>query len=98
MLGCRAFQLILDRMAHSQLKAIKRLRRTLKKWKNEILNYFKTRITNAQTEGFNNVAKVIKRRSYGFRNFNHYRLRRVEPLNLTDRVLNGSGGLFRYQM
>jgi|GEM_PF-4664187 len=31
------------------------------KWRNEILNYFKTGITNARTEGFNNVAKVLKR-------------------------------------
>ena len=73
--ACIALQKMLDRMALSNLKEIKTLRKTLQKWKNQILNYFKFRITNARTEGFNNVAKVIKRRSYGFRNFNHYRLR-----------------------
>ncbi|MBT3526362.1 MAG: ISL3 family transposase, partial [Bdellovibrionales bacterium] len=52
-----------------------RLRKTLMKWRKEILNYFKTRITNARTEGYNNVAKSIIKRSYGFRNFNNYRLR-----------------------
>jgi len=48
-------------MAKSKLKEIKTLRKTLMKWRNEILNYFKTGITNARTEGFNNVAKVLKR-------------------------------------
>jgi len=73
--ACIAYQYMLDDMAHSKLKEIKTLRRTLMRWKNEILNYFRYRITNARTEGYNNVAKVIKRRSYGFRNFENYRLR-----------------------
>lgn len=38
------------------------LRRTLRSWRNEILAYFKTRLTNARTEGFNNVAKVAEAR------------------------------------
>jgi len=66
---------ILDWLAHSKLKELQRLRKTLMNWKNEILNFFKTRITNAKTEGFNNVAKSIIKRAYGFRNFNNYRLR-----------------------
>ena len=66
---------IIERMQLSKLPEIKTLRKTLEKWKNEILNYFRFRLTNARTEGYNNVAKVIKRRSYGFRNFKHYRLR-----------------------
>ena len=64
-----------DAMARSDLPEIKTLRRTLMRWRREILNYFKTRITNARTEGFNNLAKVIKRRAYGYRNFENYRLR-----------------------
>lgn len=71
----RALIKLLDAMARSNLEPIKRLRRTLMRWKNEILNYFKNPITNARVEGFNNVAKVIKRRSYGFRSFNNYKLR-----------------------
>lgn len=71
----RAFIHITDQMALSKLPEIQSLRRTLMRWRNEILNYFKFRLTNARTEGYNNVAKVIKRRSYGFRNFQNYRLR-----------------------
>ena len=44
------------------------------RWRNEILEYFKNRLTNARTEGFNNVAKVVKKRAYGYRSFKTYRL------------------------
>jgi len=71
----RSLQNLLDWLAKSKVKELQRLRKTLMKWRKEILNYFKTRITNARTEGYNNVAKSIIKRSYGFRNFNNYRLR-----------------------
>ena len=64
-----------DEMAHSTLSEIKTLRRTLVKWREEILNYFRTGLTNARTEGFNNRAKVVKRMGYGYRSFRNYRLR-----------------------
>ena len=64
-----------DQMARSKLPEIKTLRRTLMKWRNEILNYFRTRLTNARTEGFNNVAKLIQKRSYGVKSFEMYRLK-----------------------
>lgn len=66
---------LLDWLAKSQIPELKRLRKTLMNWRKEILNYFKTRLTNAKTEGFNNVAKSIIKRAYGFRNFGNYRLR-----------------------
>jgi len=71
----KAFIQMTDEMALSKLPHIQSFRKTLMKWRNEILNYFKFHLTNARTEGYNNVAKVIKRRSYGFRNFENYRLR-----------------------
>jgi transposase len=36
---------------------------------------FEGRLTNARTEGFNNVAKQVQKRAYGFKNFNNYRLK-----------------------
>jgi transposase len=71
----RAFTIMTDAMAHSDLPEIKKLRKTFLKWRQEILNYFKTRLTNARTEGFNNKAKVVKRRGYGYKSFKNYRLR-----------------------
>ncbi len=71
----RAMIKLLDRMAESQLPEIKTLRKTLMKWKNEILNYFSTGITNGRTEGFNNLAKLLQKRAFGFKSFKNYRLR-----------------------
>ena len=64
-----------DRMALSKLPEIQTLRRTLIKWRKEILAYFGTRLTNGRTEGFNTKAKLVKRRAYGYRSFKNYRLR-----------------------
>lgn len=66
---------LIDRMGSSRLPEVQTLRRTLKSWFNEILNYFKWRLTNARVEGYNNVAKLIKKRAYGYRSFENYRLR-----------------------
>lgn len=49
---------------------------TYRHWSKEILNAFKySHITNGPTEGFNNKIKVLKRSSYGIRNFEHFRTR-----------------------
>ena len=71
----KSFVNLSDWLALSKVPELKRLRKTLMSWREEILNYFKTRLTNARTEGLNNVAKSIIKRSYGFRNFSNYRLR-----------------------
>ena len=70
-----ALNKLIDEMGRSQLKEIKTLRGTLRKWKEEILNYFATRLTNARVEGFNNLAKLLKRKGFGFKSFKNYRLR-----------------------
>lgn len=66
---------LLIAMKFSIIPEIKRLQRTLERWKDEILNYFKCRLTNAMTEGFNRVASLVKNRAFGYRNQNNYRLR-----------------------
>jgi transposase len=48
---------------------------TLNNWFELILNYFIERWTNAFAEGVNNKIKLIKRRAFGFTNFDHFRLR-----------------------
>ena len=65
----------IDQLALSKLKELKTLRRTLMSWKEEILNYFENRITNARTEGYNNVCKQLQKRAYGYKSFSNYRLR-----------------------
>ena len=73
-----ALTALCDAWAHSTLKEIKTLRRTLIKWRNEILNYFKNNLTNARVEGYNNVAKSVIKRAYGYRSFKNYRLRLLD--------------------
>ena len=48
---------------------------TLHRWRQYILAFFQHRTTNGIVEGINNLIKAIKRRAYGFRNFDHFRLR-----------------------
>jgi transposase len=69
------FERIIEQLELTQNKLLKTLQNTFKRWKEEILNFFVFRLTNARVEGFNNVAKVIKRRAYGFRSFECYKLR-----------------------
>lgn len=52
----------------SQVPCFKTFIKTLKKYKNEIANYFIDRNTSAFVEGLNNKAKVLKRRCYGIFN------------------------------
>ena len=71
----KALKHMLDDMSFSLLPEIRTLRKTLLKWKEEILNYFSTGLTNGRTEGYNNLAKLVQRRAFGYKNFNNYRLR-----------------------
>lgn len=61
--------------AKAMPKEIQRLARTLERWFDKICNHHLARITNAATEGINNLIKRIKRIGFGFRNFENYRIR-----------------------
>lgn len=47
--------------------------RTLSAWREQILNFFDDRQTNAFAEGSTNKIKVMKRSAYGFRDHDRYR-------------------------
>ena len=65
----------------STINEFKRCVSTLREWHEYISNYFKYNYSNGPTEGKNNLIKVIKRISFGFRNFNNFR-NRILILNL----------------
>ncbi|NLK28446.1 MAG: ISL3 family transposase [Clostridiales bacterium] len=48
---------------------------TYRNWSEGILNAFKYGYTNGPTEGYNNKIKVLKRISYGMKNFKRFRTR-----------------------
>ncbi len=49
--------------------------KTLDNWTDRITNYFHRRTTSGIVEGINNKIKLIKRRAFGFRNFENFRIR-----------------------
>ncbi len=61
--------------SQSTLPSFVRTATTLRRWQNEVLNYWKHRITNAVVEGKHNRVKVLKRRAYGYRNNRTFLLR-----------------------
>ena len=56
-------------------RVLNRLGRTLRSWRAQITNWHRSRVTNGPTEAANNLAKLIKRVSFGITNFDHYRTR-----------------------
>lgn len=54
------------------------LAKTLDNWREEILNYWRFRLTNAVTEGKINKIKAIKRKAYNYNNFESLRLKILE--------------------
>jgi transposase len=53
---------------------VKRLGKTLRRWRAEILAHHQTGASNGPTEAVNSTIKAVKRRGRGFRNLSNYRL------------------------
>jgi len=68
----QALSLILTNCREAEDAETVRWGRWLERWRTEILNYFKVRITNGYTEGCHTKIKLLKRLSYGFRNLQVY--------------------------
>ena len=54
---------------------VRRLGRTIKRWKNQIVAWHASHVSNGPTEAINNLVKRVKRTAFGFRRFAHYRIR-----------------------
>ncbi len=65
----------LHEASESGLKPFQRSAGSLRKWQEELLNYWDYPITNAMVEGKHNRVKVLKRRAYGYRNDRTFSLR-----------------------
>jgi transposase len=53
---------------------VRRLGRTIKRWRDQIVAWHHAQVSNGPTEAVNNLVKRVKRVS-GIVNFRHYRLR-----------------------
>ena len=70
----QALQVWIQQVEALDIKALKPFLVTLTNWFEHILNYFISGWTNSFAEGVNNKIKLIKRRAFGYTNFNHLRL------------------------
>lgn len=58
----------------SQLEPVKKVARMIKRHLSGVLSYFKHRITNAGSEAINSVVQMLKKRAFGFRSFENFRI------------------------
>lgn len=65
---------------NSKINELKKCSKTFQNWSKEILNAFKYGYTNGPTEGMNNKIKVLKRISYGVKNYERFRNRIIHCL------------------
>jgi len=54
---------------------VRRLGRTIGKWRRQITAWHRSHVSNGPTEAANNLVKRVKRIAFGFRRFQHYRIR-----------------------
>lgn len=71
----KALQTWIERARATNLSSLQSFLTTLSNWGAQILNYFHDGVTQGFVEGMNNKIKLIKRRCFGFRNFENFRLR-----------------------
>ncbi len=72
--GRRIAEKVLDTLHTCPIAEIKRLGKTLRRWRAEILAYFTTGgVSNGGTEAINGVIEKTRRLAHGFRNFTNYR-------------------------
>ena len=55
-------------------KYLAKFTKTLRNWRDQILNYFISRITNGFVEGINNALRATIRIAFGYRNFDNFKL------------------------
>ena len=59
----------------SKIKEFQKLLKTLERYWYGIENYFTHHVTNGASEGYNNKINIIKRRAYGFRDIEYFKLK-----------------------
>ena len=54
---------------------VRRLGRTIGRWREQIVAWHQAHVSNGPTEAINNLIKRVKRTAFGFHRFDHYRIR-----------------------
>ncbi|WP_017756557.1 ISL3 family transposase [Calidifontibacillus oryziterrae] len=66
-------EVCLKAMEASSIESFREVSKTFRRWKTEILQSFVYPFSNGYIEGVNNTIKVLKRNSYGIKDFNRLR-------------------------
>jgi transposase len=56
-------------------REVRRLGRTIGRWRNQIVAWHRSHVSNGPTEAINNLIKRVKRVAFGMRRFRNYRIR-----------------------
>ena len=70
-------------------KKLKLFARSVMKRLNTILNWFDVPISNAKSEGINNVIKTLLKRAYGYRDFDYFRMKTLQKCGYLMKYLPG---------
>ncbi len=65
----------MENVVRAGIEEFEKVLGTIKNYFYGIVNYFKYKLTNAASEGFNTKITVIKRRAYGFRDIEYFKLK-----------------------
>jgi transposase len=71
----KVFEEVGDWIFQSGFKPLMKWHNNLEKGWETLRNYFKYRVSSALSEGHNNVIKMLKRRAFGYRNMEYFRLK-----------------------
>lgn len=69
-------------VAKSGIEAFDKAVKRIENYFYGIINYFRYKVTNAGSEGFNTKINVIKRRAYGFRDIEYFRLKILQSCSV----------------
>jgi len=70
--GCSQLRKVIWYCKQSQIPEMEALAKTMKRWKDKILNYYLSKTTNAYTEGIHTRFELIKRQHCGIRNVERF--------------------------
>lgn len=65
----------MENVRKSKIEELIKCLKTISRYFYGIYNYFKYKVTNAQSEGFNTKVNIIKRRAYGFSDLEYFKLK-----------------------
>lgn len=73
--AAKAFDEWIDKVKEQKNDNLTKMLSFFNTWRTTVLNYFKNRYSTARVEGTNNKLKMIKRKAFGFNNFENFKIK-----------------------